>query len=506
MSATRDETGSILIAALGGEGGGVLAGWITDALWRAGLYAQGTSIPGVAQRTGATTYYIEYCRIPLDELGERRPVLALNPVPGRVDVMVASEIVEAARAVQNGLISPDRTTMIASAHRVFATPEKIQMGDGRFDTERALKVVHDFSKRAIVFDMNAVAERTGTVMNSILLGALAGSGALPVEPLHFEDALKASGKAVEANMAGYRTGFDAASQGLLPDVQSEGRGALELDTASEKAVANLPLETRFIAGNGFARCMDYQDQDWAEQYLACVFDVADLDRDLGGASRGWMLTNEAARHLALRMTYEDVMRVADLKTRPDRLAGIRAESMAGDETVIHVTDYLKPGPEELCALLPERMGQRLLDSLEMRGRLERFHVGLHLRADTLTGHLMFRLLARMKALRRKSWRHARECDLTRRWIDGVCSAAKVDYAFGVETARCADLVKGYGSTYRRGVENFERIFSQLVEPAIQRGEAIAPQLAAARTAALADPEGTALDGALSTTTQQRSAA
>ena len=98
MSSNTDQTGSILIAALGGEGGGVLANWITSALWNAGYYAQGTSIPGVAQRTGATTYYIEYCRIPLSELGGRRPVLALNPVPGRVDVMIASELIEAARA------------------------------------------------------------------------------------------------------------------------------------------------------------------------------------------------------------------------------------------------------------------------------------------------------------------------------------------------------------------------------------------------------------------------
>ncbi len=51
---------SILIAALGGEGGGVL-----DQLdrrrrrKRSSFPVQSTSIPGVAQRTGATTYYIE---------------------------------------------------------------------------------------------------------------------------------------------------------------------------------------------------------------------------------------------------------------------------------------------------------------------------------------------------------------------------------------------------------------------------------------------------------------
>ena len=50
---------AMLIAALGGEGGGVLTDWIVGAAADAGYPVQSTSIPGVAQRTGATTYYIE---------------------------------------------------------------------------------------------------------------------------------------------------------------------------------------------------------------------------------------------------------------------------------------------------------------------------------------------------------------------------------------------------------------------------------------------------------------
>ena len=68
MNAGGSRTKSILIAALGGEGGGVLSGWTLTAIRNAGYLAQSTSIPGVAQRTGATTYYIEYSAIPLAEL------------------------------------------------------------------------------------------------------------------------------------------------------------------------------------------------------------------------------------------------------------------------------------------------------------------------------------------------------------------------------------------------------------------------------------------------------
>ena len=57
MSTQRPLT--ILIAALGGEGGGVLADWIVQAAQAEDFPVQATSVPGVAQRTGATTYYIE---------------------------------------------------------------------------------------------------------------------------------------------------------------------------------------------------------------------------------------------------------------------------------------------------------------------------------------------------------------------------------------------------------------------------------------------------------------
>ena len=44
---------------MGGQGGGVLADWIVWLAESEGWAAQSTSVPGVAQRTGATIYYIE---------------------------------------------------------------------------------------------------------------------------------------------------------------------------------------------------------------------------------------------------------------------------------------------------------------------------------------------------------------------------------------------------------------------------------------------------------------
>ena len=85
---------SVLICALGGEGGGVLSDWLMEIARRAGYAAQATSIPGVAQRTGATTYYIELLPTPLSELNGQRVVFSLNPVPGALDALVSTELLE----------------------------------------------------------------------------------------------------------------------------------------------------------------------------------------------------------------------------------------------------------------------------------------------------------------------------------------------------------------------------------------------------------------------------
>ena len=80
---------TLLICALGGEGGGVLAEWLVETASRCGYAAQSTSIPGVAQRTGSTTYYFEIFPVPVAQLGGRRPVFSLNPVPGALDMLVS---------------------------------------------------------------------------------------------------------------------------------------------------------------------------------------------------------------------------------------------------------------------------------------------------------------------------------------------------------------------------------------------------------------------------------
>ena len=214
---------TILIAALGGEGGGVMADWLVDAATRSGFPVQSTSIPGVAQRTGATTYYLEIYPASRDALGGREPVMSLTPTPGNVDMMVASELLEAARAMHSGYVSPERTTFVASTHRVYATVEKMQMGDGRFDGELALESARQLAKQPVLFDMRELALANGTVINAVLFGAMAGSGALPLSREACEAAIRAGGRGAEASLRGFAAGFGIAAGAPAGGAAAAGR-------------------------------------------------------------------------------------------------------------------------------------------------------------------------------------------------------------------------------------------------------------------------------------------
>ena len=121
----------LAVLAVGGQGGGVLADWITAVAERNGYVAQSTSVAGVAQRTGATIYYVEMAR----DTG-RLPVFALSPSQGDVDILIAAELMEAGRAIMRGFVTPERTTLIASSHRIAAVSEKIEPGDGRASSDK----------------------------------------------------------------------------------------------------------------------------------------------------------------------------------------------------------------------------------------------------------------------------------------------------------------------------------------------------------------------------------
>ena len=164
----------LAILAVGGQGGGVLTGWLVALAEANGWRVQSTVVAGVAQRTGATIYYLE-----MAPAGERTPVFALAPAAGDVDILIAAELMEAGRAVMRGFVTPDRPTLIASTHRTHAVSEKIVPGDGQAPEAEVFAAMETAAKRLIAADYQRAAVDAGSVISASLFGAIAGSGALP---------------------------------------------------------------------------------------------------------------------------------------------------------------------------------------------------------------------------------------------------------------------------------------------------------------------------------------
>ena len=465
---------TLLVAALGGEGGGVLAEWLVELATQAGHPAQATSIPGVAQRTGATTYYVEIHPQSLAALGGRRPVMSLAPVPGCVDLMVASELLEAVRAIQNGFVSRERSLLLASSQRTLTTFEKMSPGDGRFDSERLFEVARANSRQLAAFDVAGTAREAGTVPSAVLFGAIAASGVLPFGRTDFEQVIRASERGVEASLRGFGLGFERCHAAI---------GASPVPTFS--------AEPDLIA-LGHARVVEFQDAAYGELYKQRVERLRAAERlaDPQGRHHG-ALTREGGRFLALWMAFDDVVRVADLKSRAGRFARVGREAGAQAGDVMRIADHFKPGVSELAGLLPGPLARRLLD-LETRRRRDGktpLAFALKLRADSISGFLALRLLASLRGWRRHGQRHAEEQDLIERWLAVVETAAATGWEIAFELALCARLIKGYGATNERAKESFRYIMNYWTstDAAAIRG---------ARDAALADDSGAALDTAM----------
>src|SRR6266481_1489487 len=219
---------TIAIVAMGGEGGGVLADWIVDLAEHAGYLAQTTSVPGVAQRTGSTVYYIEIFPKGAAVAANKAPILALMPVPGELDIVLASELMEAGRAIQRGLVTPDRTILIASTHRVYSMTEKTALGDGQVDAKSLIAGGQAAARDFVHNDFACIAEETGSVISAPLFGALAATRALPFERREFEEAIKRGGVGIESSLAGFFAAFVAASQkpALSDDRKASSRPAV----------------------------------------------------------------------------------------------------------------------------------------------------------------------------------------------------------------------------------------------------------------------------------------
>jgi len=504
-AATRTRPITMAILAMGGEGGGVLADWLVYVAEHNGWYGQSTSVPGVAQRTGATVYYLEF----FPRAGAAAyPVLGTMPTPGEVDVVVASELMEAGRAITRGFITPDRTTVISSTSRTYAMPERTAMGEGRVDSTGILEATRAASKRFVRGDFARIADETGSVISAVLFGAVASAQVLPFSREQFEDAIRSGGKGIEASLRAFDLGYSVAGASERPTVEvtigtrpenfldpvpvgptadEVARAATDpaalvgsrLSAQAARVARDFPAPARFNLVMGVRRTAEYQDVAYADQYLDRVASVTTFDTDPSAR-----LTTETARYTALWMTYEDTIRVAFLKTRKQRFDRVSGEARVADDQLMEVREYLHPQIEEVTDTLPTALGRWMLRSKAANALIYRVtHKGLKLNTSSVWGYTMLYTMARMRPIRRRSLRFGLEQARIDSWLEQIRRHAASNYAFACEIAECAQVIKGYGETHARGWASFENLMAQV--PVLAEDPATAAtRLAALRATAL----------------------
>lgn len=490
---------TLTIAALGGQGGGVLATWLVQVAEAEGYLAQSTSVPGVAQRTGATIYYLEFFPRAAAERAGREPVMAMMPACGDVDCVVASELAEAARALQRGLITPDRTTLITSSHRTYTIGEKSAMGRGVADADQLAQLARSQAKRLIMFDMESVAQQHHSVISSVLLGAICGGEVLPFRQEAFEAVIRSSGISVATNLAAFGAACERARKGEVSSPQAPASLRTLQAVPSQAQCPELqPLLDRMrrfaptvqrVLFEGSRRLLDYQDADYVGLYLSRMERIAVLDARARSGSE-WTLTEATARSLALWMSFEDTIRVADLKTRPARFARVREEIRAAPDQFFGITEFMKPRVTEIAGTLPAPVGRWLLASPRLCRLLERWTGGKQVRTRTISGFLLLHGLAGLKSRRRATLRYREENARIEQWLCRIEPLTEAHYDLAVELARAQRLVKGYGETHERGLRNFNVLLGKL--EALAARDDGATWLARLQAAALADEEGHAL--------------
>ena len=506
---THQQPITLLICALGGEGGGVLTEWLVDIARASGYAAQSTSIPGVAQRTGATTYYLEVFPVPMAELHGKRPIFSLNPVPGALDALVSSELLETARQIGNGMATAQRTLILSSSSRTLTTAERMTPGDGRTDNAPLLDALRSHSREHHVFDMAKIAKDSGTIVSAVMLGAIAGSGLLPFKREAYEAVIKHGGKGFDASLRGFAAAFEQVSRqkdqaALVASLLSNDElPAHEFIGLKVDLAGKFPSQTHQMLKLGHARMLEYQGQAYADLYVQRLSRVLAAEQQADpAASQGYATTMEMARWLALWMAFDDIVRVADLKSRASRWQRVLSEVKPGQDDLLHVYDHFKPGAPEFAALLPSSLAAKVTrwDRQRVANGKAPWAMALKIGSHSVLGMLSLRLLASLKWLRVRGSRYALEQTLIDKWLGVVVRSTQANWQLGHEVALCGRLIKGYGSTNERGKDNLLHVLDHLAD--LEHGASFASHslrataIAAARSAALQDEAGKALDQTL----------
>ncbi|MCI0453420.1 MAG: indolepyruvate oxidoreductase subunit beta family protein [Candidatus Dadabacteria bacterium] len=483
----RSELLKMLIPAVGGQGGGVLTDWLVQAFLTEGFEVQGIGLPGLSQRGGSTIYYLE--AHPKINPNEKQIIFSQYPVPGDVDVILAQEFLELGRVLEQGYGS-DKTTIVTSTHRIYSTLEKMPISSGIYSDENLRKLAINFSSRFVGFNALEIAKENGMDelgVNAILLGALGASEALPISEASYLKAIEQTGVAVGNNIKAFRTGWELIRSGKYEEAKAkpqikwedfikeraqrlDSKRAEEYITLISEIESEYPSRLREILAEAVFRLIDYQDVWYARKYMKELKGILDIDKEMKG---GFKLIELFAKNLALLMSYEDGIRVAELKIKPERFKRIKEEMRIRDDQMLRVTDYLKPDAEEIYGLLPNLLVAPIVRFTET-GLFRSFWpenkkltVGQKPITTSFSGFLRLWILTKLKFIRPYSYRYHKEYSLIKKYRTNIEKFARLNYELGCLVAKSAQMVKGYGRVRRKTMDAFNRFLDNVIKPLVE---------------------------------------
>jgi hypothetical protein len=236
-----------------------------------------------------------------------------------------------------------------------------------------------------------------------------------------------------------------------------------------------------VVSDAIHRLIDYQGSGYATLY------VDRLRRLVGRRDVDDAMFGEIARLMAMRMSYEDPIRIAQVK-----LAEL--EGNPGDPAVQSADDIRKFRLDELIGALPAAVAEPALDGLEWMGWL---HKPVSIRFSTRSRWSIRRLRieASLRRWRLFSVRYAQERAWVERWLHMInrSLAKQPDAASAI--VQTATMIQGYGDVYRQGLADWHAIIDGLVKPTFDGALPLADlagAVAEARVAAMQDPRQAAL--------------
>ena len=243
----------------------------------------------------------------------------------------------------------------------------------------------------------------------------------------------------------------------------------------------LPDSAAPIVSEAIHRLIEYQGAAYAKLY-------ADrLRRFVGKRGVNDAMFGEIARLMAMRMSYEDPIRIAQLK-----LAELATD--AGAARGPSADDVRKFRLDELVDVLPAVVAEPVLDALEWAGWLHK-RISIRFSNANWWGICRLKIEASLRRWRRFSVRYSRERVWVERWLHMIDRSLTKQPAAASAMVQTATMVQGYGAPYRWGLADWHAIIDGLAKPTFDGVlplEDLAGAVAEARAAALPDPRQAAL--------------